>query len=124
MLEFSNVPFPCALCEYRDQPRGNPRGGTIGSLAELLDKVTCEKRNVALTVPKGRESHNEPVDSIVQVCAELLLSHLLPKISKRGGKHTHVHLVSSLAAYPCELSFLQDTQQLCLYLQGHIPDLI
>src|ERR1700728_3927695 len=66
----------------------------------------------------------ENLQPIIKVLPKCSLFDHDGQIAMRGGDQAHVNLMREIASQPFELLLLQDSQQLCLKLQGNVADFI
>src|SRR5258708_28000458 len=97
---------------------------TVILLAELLNEMADQQRNIFFSLPQCRDSDREHIEPIVQIGSKLLFSHHCFQIAIRCRNEAGIGPESARAAQALELALLQNAQKLRLKLQGNFPDFI
>ena len=76
--------------------------------------------------PVAQRRHVDPdhAQAIVQILTELAFGHSLFEVGVGGGEHADVDALGLRLADGHDLLLLQESQQLRLYVDGQIPDLV
>ena len=93
-------------------------------LAELVEEVLHEQRDVVLALAQRRQLHGDDVQAVEQVLAEPALLHHVAQVDVGRGDDAHVHLDRLDAAEPHELALLNHAQQLGLRVERDVADLV
>ena len=93
-------------------------------LAELLEEVLDQQRNIFAPVAQRRQIDVDDVQPVVKIFAEFLLFHHLAQIRIGGGQNPHIHLHDFVRTERRELLLLNHAQQLGLRLRPDRADFI
>src|SRR5262245_46550511 len=124
VLELAHVARPLVRQERAvgggfQRPRGASK--TVGRGAE---EALDQEREVFGPVAQRAEHHRDDIEPVVEVLAEGPVADLRLQILVRGCQDPDVHLDGPVPAHALELPLLQDTQDLRLRLERHVPDLV
>ena len=122
--QLPHVPGPGMVPEDTHGFVGDPHKGPIMPGAGFPDELRHQEGNVTFPVPQRGKLDVEHVEPEVEVPPELTDLHERPNFLVRGRDDPDVHAYGLLPADPEELPFLQDSQQLGLGGQRHLPDLV
>ena len=95
-----------------------------GFFVVLQQALHGQWNDVARAFVQGQQAHAESGNAVVKVFAELALDNGFFQIFVGGCHDAHVELDGALSTQACQLTFLQDPQQLALQMHGHLANLI
>ena len=93
-------------------------------LADLLDEVLDEKRDVIGAVAQRRQDDRDDVESVVEVIAERAFADHRLEVAVRRRDDAHIDVYRLLATDAVELLLLQDAQELDLQVLVELSDLV
>src|ERR1700674_2664864 len=124
VFELANVSRPIVGFQARHRFRGDPFNGFFHRLTEALEKVAREQGNVVPALAQGWHLYGNHAETIIEVLAEAAFRNLLFELLVRSGNDADIHIRFFRTADRADLAFLQDSIELHLHGQAHIPDLV
>src|SRR5579863_1488146 len=124
ILQFSNISWPVIAHQCLHRFRRDAIDLTIVPLAELLNEVANQQRNIFSSLAQRRESNWKYVEPVVQIRPKVPLIDHHFQITIGGGNQPCVCPQGARAAQTLELPLLQDAQKLRLNLQRNFTDFI
>ena len=95
-----------------------------GILAEAVNEMPGELRNILLVLSKGWDADWHHVEAVVEVFTESAFLECGPQVAIGGGDQSHVDLKRPGAAQPFKFTLLKHPKQFHLDGGRHVPDLI
>src|SRR5262249_4050464 len=92
--------------------------------AERPDEVIGQQQHVVAALAERRQMHGEDVEPIEQVLADATGRNRVLEVSIGRRDEAHVAAQGRRTAYALELALLQDAQELGLYGQRQLADLV
>ena len=109
-------------------PKSSRRAGrscsTRSGRRSSSSRSTFPFRDILNPLPQRQNGQGKDVEAIEEILAEPPGQYLLPQVLVGGRDNSYVHMNGFGSAHPLEALLLQDTQNLCLGLEAHIPDFI
>ena len=95
-----------------------------GASAAQLQERGHEQGNILTPLAKRRDFDPGHAYAVEQIGAEIPLLHLLAQIAVCGRQHAHVDFSRLRFAEPGDFSFLQDSEEVRLHVQGNVSNLV
>ena len=124
ILQFADVTRPMMAFERFHHFLGDAVDRFVLSLGELSNEVSCQKRDIAVSFPQGRQVDGKDIQPVVKIGAKLLLLDHAPQVLIGRRDHAHVHWDGAAATKALDLPLLQNAQEFRLEFQGKVADFI
>ncbi len=124
VLQFAHVAGPPVPNQHVVRGRREPPHRLLVALAELLEEVLAQQRDVLGTHPERRHLQRDGVDAEVEVLAQLAFAQRHVEIDVRRTDETEVDVHDAVAADRPVLALLQHAEQLGLQVGRHLADLV
>src|SRR5689334_4821016 len=124
VFQFADVARPGVGLEkvhgvWMDGRFGSAQFGTV-----FMEEVADDRRNVFASIAQGWEADDDDAEAIVEVFAKLLLANSVFEIAVSGGQNADIDREGFFATDSLEGFFLQDTHELHLGADSHVPDFV
>ena len=123
VLKLADIARKIALGEYIEGIGSKSQLAPV-FFAEPPQEMNRQFRNILWPLPKRRQDKWNYTNAVIEVRPEFLFYYQLLKVPVRCANKAEISLERLLAANPLKLSFLKDTQELCLEGLRDLPDLI
>ena len=124
VFEFADISRPVVTHHHIDGRRGDSLHGLSVAEVVLLDKMVCERDDIAPTDAQIGQDDREDIQAIVKVFAEFSFCHQLFQIPGSGGDNSDIAMQFLVRADSGERPFLQEAQEFDLDGQGEVSDFI